>query len=156
MARERAIQIVLNERLSLHISFMKVLPTGKLGREAPSRNTDPKTTTKRLLLEPNMGLLPHVKPNSDYKYLISGKGSQLMVLFLRVYFFSIYFVWNSLVKWKEILSIIIFSRFKITSSFRNALYLKKKNKTLWIVTVYFRPKLLSKWNLLWQTFRDQK
>lgn len=55
---------------------MKVLPAGKSGGEAQRETqSDPKTTTKRLLLESNMGLLPHVKPNSDYKYLISGKGS---------------------------------------------------------------------------------
>lgn len=35
----------------------------------------PKTTTQRLSLESNMGLLPPVKPNSDYKYLIGEKGS---------------------------------------------------------------------------------
>lgn len=58
------------------VSLMKVLPAGKSGGEAQRETqSDPKTTTKRLLLESNMGLLPHVKPNSDYKYLISGKGS---------------------------------------------------------------------------------
>ena len=58
-------------------------------------------------------------------------------------------------QWKEILSIIKCSQFKIILSFKKALYLKKK-KSLWIVTICFRLKLLYQWNLLWQNYRDQK
>lgn len=75
-------QIVLNECLSYHMSFMRVLPSGKGVGEIPSRNTDPKHHHKKIVLECNMGLLFHGKSNSDYKYFIRVRGSLLMVLFL--------------------------------------------------------------------------
>lgn len=52
--------------------LITLVPSAKFGGEALSRYTYPKTTTKRLLLDPNMGLLSHGKSNSDYKYFISG------------------------------------------------------------------------------------
>lgn len=78
-------QLVLNESLSYHMSFMKVLSSGKGVGEIPSRNTDPKNHHKKIVLECNMGLLVHGKSNSDYKYFIRVRGSLLMVLFFQFY-----------------------------------------------------------------------
>lgn len=47
MGQDRVyVQTMPNEQLTYHISFVKVLLSGKLGREALSRNTDPKLPQK--------------------------------------------------------------------------------------------------------------
>lgn len=72
--RECYIQIVLNKQFFTISPSWKYNLLEKRGRETLSRNTDPKPPWKDCYWS-LIWLLSPVRPNSDYKFVISGKGA---------------------------------------------------------------------------------